>query len=60
LIYNPAKTKLLAQAEKKWAKISNGLGMLLYQGVLAFTYFTGVEPPIKVMEEALKEGVKNL
>ena len=60
LIYNPSKTKLLAQAEKKGAKISNGLGMLLYQGVLAFTHFTGVEPPIEVMEEALKEGVKNL
>ena len=60
LIYNPAKTKLLAKAEEKGAKISNGLGMLLYQGALAFTYFTGEIPPVKVMEDALKEGVKNL
>ena len=60
LIYNPAKTKLLVKAEEKGAKISNGLGMLLYQGALAFTYFTEEIPPIKVMEDALKEGVKNL
>ena len=60
LIYNPAKTKLLVKAEEKGAKISNGLGMLLYQGALAFTYFTEEIPPVKVMEDALKEGVKNL
>ncbi|MFA5276534.1 MAG: shikimate dehydrogenase [Candidatus Omnitrophota bacterium] len=54
LIYNPEKTKLLALAEKRGAKFSNGLGMLLYQGALSFKHFTGHDAPIKVMQEALK------
>jgi len=31
----------------------NGLGMLLWQGVLAFEIWTGIRPPVKVMKEAL-------
>lgn len=41
LIYNPAKTVFLQEAEQAGAKIMNGLGMLLYQGVCAFELFTG-------------------
>ena len=40
LIYNPAKTLFLAEAEKAGVPTVNGLGMLLYQGVLAFEHFT--------------------
>ena len=36
LIYNPPKTKFLKLAEEKGAKIMNGLGMLVYQGVIAY------------------------
>jgi shikimate dehydrogenase len=54
LIYNPAETKLLQIAKQKGAKVSNGLGMLLYQGALSFKYFTGKEPPIEIMRLALK------
>ncbi len=43
VVYNPSKTKLLESAEKKGAKISNGLGMLFYQGVLAFHHWMGYE-----------------
>ena len=35
-IYNPSKTKLLADAEEKGCKAVNGLGMLLYQGIYAY------------------------
>jgi len=54
LIYNPAETKLLRLARKKGAKVSNGLGMLLYQGALSFKHFTEKEPPIEIMRQALK------
>ncbi len=47
IIYNPKKTLFLQEAEKKNAKIINGLGMLVLQGVLAFEKFTGVSLPIK-------------
>ncbi len=55
LIYNPSQTKLLAEAEKIGAKTLNGMGMLLYQGALSFTIWTGKEAPIEVMARALEK-----
>ena len=52
LIYNPAKTLFLAEAEKAGVPILNGLPMLLYQGVLAFEHFTG-----KAVSEELCDGL---
>ncbi len=43
IIYNPAKTVFLKEAEKKGAKIINGLGMLILQGILAFEIFNDVK-----------------
>ncbi len=40
IIYNPQKTVFLQEAQKRGAKIINGLGMLILQGILAFEYFT--------------------
>jgi len=60
LIYNPAETLLLKMAKKKGAKTSNGLGMLYYQGVLAFQHWAGVElqSGIKIkMKKALNDGL---
>ncbi|MFH1245118.1 MAG: shikimate dehydrogenase [Candidatus Omnitrophota bacterium] len=58
LIYNPGETPLLSEAKRrKCAGIFNGLGMLLYQGALAFKIWLEVEAPIKVMEQALKEAL---
>lgn len=53
LIYNPKETKLLKIAKQKGAGVSNGLGMLLYQGALAFEIWTGKKAPIDTMREAL-------
>ena len=41
LIYNPPCTKFLQYAKEKGAKTLNGLGMLIYQGVVAYELFTG-------------------
>jgi len=57
LIYNPAETKLLKLAKVCGAKVANGLGMLLYQGILSFQIWTGQEPPVGVMRQALEEGL---
>lgn len=54
IIYNPLKTKLLIQAEKKSAKIHNGVGMLVHQGALAFKLWTGLDAPITEMYELVK------
>ncbi len=53
LIYNPAETKLLSLAKNSGAKISNGLGMLLYQGMLSFQIWTGKDAPEEIMRKAL-------
>lgn len=51
LIYK--KTALLAAAEQKRCLTVDGLGMLLYQGALAFELWTGLPAPVGVMKNAL-------
>jgi shikimate dehydrogenase len=53
LIYNPKETKLLKLAKQLGAQTVNGLGMLLYQGVLAFEIWTGEIAPVEIMRRAL-------
>jgi shikimate dehydrogenase len=53
LIYNPPETKLLLVAKKAGAGTSNGLKMLLYQGMLSFEIWTGQKAPKEVMQKAL-------
>ncbi|MDP3731986.1 MAG: shikimate dehydrogenase [Candidatus Omnitrophota bacterium] len=57
VIYNPKETKLLKMARKKGAKISNGLGMLLYQGVHSFELWIQKPAPVEVMSKALEEAI---
>lgn len=58
LIYNPQETKLLKMAKEKGARISNGLGMLLYQGMLSFEIWTGKNAPQEIMWRALQGELK--
>lgn len=58
LIYNPKQTKLLKVAQEKGAQVSNGLGMLLYQGAAAFEIWIGRQAPVDVMREALLKEIK--
>ncbi len=53
LIYRPAETPLLAAARRNGCQTLNGLGMLLYQGSLAFEQWTGRPAPIHAMRQAL-------
>lgn len=54
LIYEPPRTRLMALAEAAGIPAFNGLGMLLHQGALAFTMWTGQEAPLEVMRTALQ------
>jgi shikimate dehydrogenase len=56
LIYR--KTRLLEKAAEKGCRTLDGLGMLLWQGALAFELWTSVAPPVNVMRDALLEGLK--
>ncbi len=53
LIYNPGRTRFMAQAEQAGARSINGLAMLLYQGAAAFELWTGCTAPLAVMRAAL-------
>jgi len=55
LIYK--KTRLLEEASKKGCITLDGLGMLLWQGVFAFEFWTGQSPPVDIMRDALYKNV---
>ena len=57
LIYNPPETKLLKLARENGLACSNGLGMLLYQGVEALSlWISPKKVPVDLMRKALKKG----
>lgn len=58
LVYNPEETELLKRAREAGAKAIGGLGMLLHQGAEGFRLWTGREPPLEVMREAMREGLR--
>jgi shikimate dehydrogenase len=58
LVYNPPETALLRMAKKRRAKTLSGLGMLLYQGVIAFEIWTGKKAPVLVMKNALARQIR--
>lgn len=57
LIYMYPETAFLTTAREAGAGIANGLGMLLHQGARAFEIWTGIEPDVPAMRQALEEAV---
>lgn len=55
LIYNPPETMFLKKAKENGAKTINGLGMLIYQGLLAYELFTGATITEDVYDRVEKE-----
>lgn len=53
IVSAPKETLLLREAKTKGCKIVYGERMLFWQGALKFKLYTGVEPPVEVMEKAL-------
>ena len=54
-VYNPNETVLIKEALNAGAKPVYGIKMLLYQGAESFKIWTGREPPVDVMEDALRK-----
>ena len=52
LVYNPAMTRLLQLASTDGATAIGGLGMLVYQGAIAWEKWTGETAPVAVMQQA--------
>jgi shikimate dehydrogenase len=51
-VYNPGETRFLREAASAGCRVKNGLLMLLYQGLESFRYWTGVEAPENIFDEA--------
>jgi len=57
LVYNPPETALLKIAKEAGCKTCSGLGMLVRQGALAFTVWTGKEAPVAEMRKAAEAAL---
>ena len=55
VILNPPQTALLCAAHEAGCKTVDGLEMYLHKAVLAMQRWTGVEPDVTVMREAVEE-----
>ncbi|MEK3981128.1 shikimate dehydrogenase [Psychrobacillus sp. FSL K6-2836] len=57
IVYNPLVTAFLEEAKKNNVRTINGLGMLVHQGALAFSYWNGVKPDTDGMIQQLIEQI---
>ena len=55
LVYNPSQTRLRQWATAQGAQAVGGLGMLVWQGALAFQLWTDEEAPVAVMRAAAEK-----
>lgn len=53
IVYRPRQTALLKSAKKLKLKTHEGIGMLLYQGALAFQLWTKKRAPLPIMKKEL-------
>lgn len=58
IVYNPLRTKLLADAEERGLKTVSGFDMFVNQAALQFEAWTGRDAPVAVMREAVLEQLK--
>ncbi len=57
MIYRPVETSLLQEARAAGCRVTNGLGMLLYQGAKALEIWSGKIAPVEIMRQALRQNV---
>lgn len=57
MVYAPARTRLIADAEAAGARAANGLSMLLWQGVLSFEFWFNREAPVEAMRQGLLDSL---
>lgn len=59
MIYNPAETPFLAAGRMRGYPVSNGLGMLVHQGVRSLEIWTGCTPDALIMREACERALSD-
>jgi len=57
VVFNPLETRLIREAREAGCRVALGIRMLVLQGAFQFKLFTGYDPPLDVMQEALEEAL---
>jgi shikimate dehydrogenase len=57
IVYRPPETLLLRMARERGCTTISGLRMLIHQGAEQFRLWTGIDPPLAVMDMAVKEAL---
>ncbi len=60
LVYWPRHTPLRRRAEREGCLLVDGLDMLVEQGALTFTAWTGIDAPLPAMREAARQAIEVL
>jgi len=55
IVYNPAETRLIKDAKSVGARTINGVMMLVHQGAESFRIWTSRDPPLRIMENAVRK-----
>lgn len=55
LVFNPAETRFMSLVKENGGRAFNGLKMLLYQGIIAYELWTGLEIEASLAEKAYAE-----
>ncbi|RJS73047.1 MAG: shikimate dehydrogenase [Candidatus Syntrophoarchaeum sp. WYZ-LMO15] len=59
IVYNPPLTGLLREAKQRGCKTIDGVKMLVYQGAASFKIWFGFDPPVDVMEGAVRSALRD-
>lgn len=58
LVYNPPVTALMRRFQRAGLRVFGGLGMLVWQGALAWPRWTDTPPPVDIMFAAARAALK--
>jgi 3-dehydroquinate dehydratase/shikimate dehydrogenase len=57
LVYNPAVTQFMREAQRAGCATTNGLPMLVAQAAAQFALWTGLKAPVELMREAARSAI---
>ncbi|HEY0408317.1 MAG TPA: shikimate dehydrogenase [Pyrinomonadaceae bacterium] len=57
LVYNPAVTRFMREAQRAGCATTNGLSMLVAQAAAQFALWTGMKAPFELMREAAQSAI---
>lgn len=58
IVYHPLETPLLREARAAGAQTIDGVKMLVHQGAASFALWTALDPPVQIMEAAVRETLQ--